>query len=183
MRLVENRVLERGEHLSVVSDAQEHRASRALLELAALLQERDRILVELALRRVSHRQIAEAMKLPPGTVTRRLHRLSRRLHDPVVLALLDPRCPLEPQIRQLGVERFLSGLTQEQLAAKHGLTEQEVKKRLGFVTGWHRGLHESASLNQRARAGGGSGAGAGSGLSGRKVTRNQVRPSGCESGA
>jgi len=142
MRLVGNGVLERASRVTLDGDGSDGRAARALLERAALLAQRDRLMVELALRRVSHRRIAEVMKLGPGSVTRRLQRLSGRLHDPLVIALLDARCPLEPQTRQVAVERLLVGLTEAELAARHELTRREVKRQLQYVVGWGRGLRE-----------------------------------------
>jgi hypothetical protein len=144
MQLCENRVLERGSRVRVESE--ELAAAKSVLGRAALLPPRDRLLVELALRRVTHRRIGELMKLPPGTVTRRIHRLSKRLHDPVVIALLDERCPLEPDIRQLGVERLLVGMTDKELAAKHELRRGEVRKRLEYISGWYRGLRHARGV-------------------------------------
>ncbi len=141
MQVCENRVLERATRLRV--ESQDLEAAKAVLGRAALLPAGDRLLVELAMRRVTHRRIGELLKLPPGTVTRRIQRLSKRLHDPVVVALLDPRCPLEPDIRQLGVERLLIRMTEAELAGKHELRREEVKKRLQYINGWHRGSRQA----------------------------------------
>src|SRR4051794_38433568 len=81
-----------------------------LKERIELLDRDDQILLELTLStNVSQRRIAEMLGVEPGTVTRRLQRLSRRLRDPLVVRLLDPRCPLGPDYRQIGVEHFLAG--------------------------------------------------------------------------
>jgi len=177
MRLVENRVLERATPVEPTL-ADDDRATRKLMQRAALLLPSDRVLVELALRRVTHRQIATLLKMAPGTVTRRIQRLSRRLHDPLVVALLDEKCPLEPDIRQLAVEKLLIGLSEAQLAAKHELSLSELKKRLGFVTGWHQGIRGKSDQWKSVV----SPTGSRSSFSGRKVTRNQLRPSESASG-
>ena len=141
MQLCDNRVLERGTQRRIESD--ELIAAKQVLARAALLPEKDRLLVELALRRVTHRRIGELMKLPPGTVTRRIQRLSKRLHDPLVIALLDERCPLEPDVRQLGVERFLIGMTEREVSARHEIKRDQVKRRLEYIQGWFRGLRHA----------------------------------------
>ena len=177
MRVVENRVLESGTRVerALTEDTE---ATRKVLARAALLLPEDRAMVELALRGVTHRQIASLLKLDPGNVSRRLKRLARRLHDPLVLALLDEKCPLDPEVRQLAVEKLLVGLGETQLAAKHGLAPAEVKKRLGFVNGWHQAMRSKGDHLRSVAVSTGSG----SSLSGRKVTRNQLRPSESASG-
>ena len=141
MQLCDNRVLERGTQRRIESD--DLIAAKKVLARAALLPEKDRLLVELALRRVTHRRIGELMKLPPGTVTRRIQRLSKRLHDPIVIALLDERCPLEPDVRQLGVERFLIGMTEREVSARHEIKRDQLKRRLEYIQGWVRGLRHA----------------------------------------
>jgi DNA-directed RNA polymerase specialized sigma24 family protein len=106
-----------------------------------LLRSEDRLLVELALRAgASHRRIAQVVHCTAGAVSRRLARLGRRLHDPLVLALLHPACPLEPSYRQIGVERLLTGLSVRELAEKHQLSLAQVRRIVHFVQTWHRGL-------------------------------------------
>src|SRR4051812_24842908 len=91
-------------------------ASEALLKRAALLAPADRTLVELAVGcSASQRQLATMLHQDAGTITRRLKRLLARLYDPLVLALLDPKNPLPPEYRQLGVEHLLQGLSVRQL--------------------------------------------------------------------
>ena len=138
MQLYDNRVLERGTQRRIESD--DLIAAKSVLARASLLPERDRLLVELALRRVTHRRIGELMKLPPGTVTRRIQRLSKRLHDPIVIARLDERCSLDPDLRQLGVERLLIGMSGREISAKHEIKRDQIKRRLEYIHGWFRGL-------------------------------------------
>ncbi|HYO10720.1 MAG TPA: sigma factor-like helix-turn-helix DNA-binding protein [Tepidisphaeraceae bacterium] len=116
------------------------KAAPALRQRIGLLRREDQILVELAMSgTASRRRMGELLGLQPGTVTRRLQRLAARLHDPIVIRLLDPRCGLSPEQRQIGAEHFLTGLTVAELAAKHGLSRERVRVILGFLREWHRG--------------------------------------------
>ena len=112
-----------------------------LWERISLLHPADRILLELYFRaRASYRQIGRIVNRPPGSVNRAIRRLGRRLHDPLVLTLLHPDCPLDPVYRQIGVEHFLSGLPVPQLARQHDLPAARVRRIVHFVRSWHRGL-------------------------------------------
>jgi DNA-directed RNA polymerase specialized sigma24 family protein len=114
----------------------------SILARARLLGQDDRLLVELALQsRVSRRKLGQIFHVPAGTVTRRLQRLARRLHDPVVIDLLDDSCPLTPEYRQVGIERFLRGQSAAAIADKHRMRPADVQLILHFVKGWHNGLH------------------------------------------
>jgi DNA-directed RNA polymerase specialized sigma24 family protein len=113
-----------------------------ILARARLLGQDDRLLVELALQsRVSRRKLGQIFHVPAGTVTRRLQRLARRLHDPVVIDLLDDSCPLTPEYRQVGIERFLRGQSAAAIADKHRMRPADVRLILHFVKGWHNGIH------------------------------------------
>ena len=114
------------------------RAQEDVLRRAQLLLDRDRTLVELALRNnASHRQLARTLNTTCGTITRRLHRLGARLHDPLVIALLREDCPVKPELRQVGVEHLLQGLTLRQIADRHRMTISEVRRILTYLRGWH----------------------------------------------
>ena len=138
-------ILEYGPHLRAVpaSDSQ-----GSLRQRIALLEPADRSLVELVLHEgASHRQIARLMNCSPGVVSRRLVRLRNRLHDPRVVALLHPDCPLEPDYRQLGVERILLDRSVRGLAEAHGLTGPDVRRRLDVIDFWF------SELTKRRRRG------------------------------
>jgi DNA-directed RNA polymerase specialized sigma24 family protein len=112
--------------------------TEGLWQRVALLCREDRLLAELALRGgASHRQIGRLLNRPPGSITRSLQRLARRLHDPIVLALLHPSCPLSPQCRQIGVEHVLKGLPARQLAQTHDLPIHEVRRMIQIAKIWH----------------------------------------------
>jgi DNA-binding MarR family transcriptional regulator len=105
----------------------------------SLLKREDQILIELAMSgTASRRRIAELIKQPAGTVSRRLRRLAARLHDPLVLGLLDDDCPLSPQQRQIGVEHLLTRLSVRELAAKHQMSSAAVMRHLHSLRDWHR---------------------------------------------
>src|SRR5688500_7598558 len=64
------------------------------------LPQRDRAIVELTLPvNLSRDGIARAVGVTAGQVTRRLRTLYARLHDPLVVALFDKRCPLSREYR------------------------------------------------------------------------------------
>jgi len=116
-------------------------AADTLLGRAALLDDRDRLLVELALRNgASNRQLGRVLGIPAGTVSRRLRRLLRRLHEPIVAALTEPSINLPPEYRQLGIEHFVRGLTSGQLADLHQMNVRRVQQMLTHLRGWHEGL-------------------------------------------
>ena len=114
--------------------------SASFMKRLALLPQRDRAIIELTLRaNLSRAGIARAVGITPGQVTRRLRILYARLHDPLVVALFDARCPLTPEYRQLGIEHFLLGASPRELADKHRLSVHDVRRTLVFLRGWHKG--------------------------------------------
>lgn len=116
-------------------------ASPGLLGRLGLLEREDRMLLELVLRgRMSRRELASLYRCPAGTVTRRVQRLAARLHDPLVVALCDPKCPLPPEYRQLGLEYFLRGQSIRAMADRHLLRPGQVRQMIEFVRGWGRGV-------------------------------------------
>jgi hypothetical protein len=142
MPLLDPAVLER--QLNVRTPRHLGDGQRALLKRAELLDPDDRLLVRLAVHNgVSRRQLAQVLHIPPGSVTRRLQRLGARLNDPIVVALLEPRCPLAPEYRQLGVEHFLQGRSMRQLADAHRMALCEVRQMIAYLRGWHRGITAS----------------------------------------
>jgi hypothetical protein len=122
-----------------------------LMRRAKLLPERDRLLVELAVdSRLSRRKLARVFNRPPGSLIRRLHRLSARLYDPLVVDLTDPDCPLEPEQRQIGLEFYLLRLPARKIAARHGMKTYQVRRQLSYLKGWHGGLRASRPRVTRA---------------------------------
>ena len=115
--------------------------SEALRERIALLLPQDRVVAELVIRDgASQRQIATLLKCTPGQVSRLVRKIGNRLHDPRVIALLCAECPLEPDYRQLGVERFLQERSLAELAAEHEISVTEVRRRIDAINFWYRAL-------------------------------------------
>jgi DNA-directed RNA polymerase specialized sigma24 family protein len=101
------------------------------------LRPADRVLLELALAgERSKRDIARAMDIEPGTVTRRLARLINRLSSGLVNALLSDTCTLDPDLRQLALEYFLGDLSQRELADQHRMTPGAVSRAIQYGRGW-----------------------------------------------
>lgn len=116
-------------------------SSQRLLDRVRFLDDADQMLFTLIRQgAVSLRQISRLTGVHGGTLSRRLHRLANRLHDPVVAALIDHGKALRPEHRQLGIEHFLHGKNITQLAELHQMTRREVTRILMFLRGWSRGV-------------------------------------------
>jgi hypothetical protein len=114
--------------------------SPALLQRVKMLPPRDRAIIELTLSaKLSRTHVGRALGMAPGQVSRRVRVLYGRLHDPIVLALVDDRCPLAPEYRQLGIEHFLLAQSTTQLADAHRIPAGQVRRMLTFMRGWHKG--------------------------------------------
>jgi DNA-directed RNA polymerase specialized sigma24 family protein len=114
---------------------------KAVLRRAEFLPEPDRTLFRMVVRGgVSRREIARVMNMQPGTMSRRLHRLSRRLYDPLVIALIESRCPLAEHHRRVGIARFLQGMNIGRIAREHNITRGQVLRSLSYVRGWYAAL-------------------------------------------
>jgi hypothetical protein len=138
MPLVENRVLERMEKKKW---GEWEEGKKEVLRRARWLLPEDRKIVEMVIgAQATARQAAAWAGVPAGTVSRRIARLARRLRDPVVAVLLEERCPLIEEYRQLGIEHFLQGLPERELADKHQMTRHEVCRILQFIRGWQKGI-------------------------------------------
>lgn len=138
MPILTNRTLDRVRHER--TDAYRGDA-KALLARAQRLDRDDRLLVELVVRdRLARRKLAEIFREHPATVMRRLHRLVARLHDPLVLALMDDTRPLAPDLRDVGLDYFLLRRPLARIGRERGRTLHDVRGVVQFLRGWHRGL-------------------------------------------
>ena len=97
----------------------------------------DRKLLQLTLRgTLTRREVGLLLGLPCGTVTRRLHALLQRLHDPLVVALVEEGQFLPELHREVGLAFFLRNLSQAQIEREFGLSRYAVKRMLEYVRGW-----------------------------------------------
>jgi hypothetical protein len=104
-----------------------------------LLDDEDRLLMELTLMLgATRRQMAVALRVTPGNVSRRLRCIARRLDSPLVKALTSSGCTLPPLYLQVGIDRFLKGIALRQLMRGYGLSYEQLKSMLGYIRGWHR---------------------------------------------
>ena len=132
MNVSRPQILEYGTHVRAVE-------TDSLRQRIALLLPQDKAVAELVMcDGASHRQIATLLGCTPGQVSRLVRRIGDRLHDPRVAALLHPDCPLEPDYRQLGVERFLQDRSVKDLAAEHEVSPGEIRRRLEAINFWYR---------------------------------------------
>lgn len=122
-----------------------------LLNRARVLPQQDRLLLELAFKNhLSLRQIAQILKRPPGSISRRVNRLRARLCDPLVAALLEPDCTLAPRYHAIAIQYFAQGRRLDQLMREHELTRFELRGILSFVRGWFRGMHADPRCTRSA---------------------------------
>jgi hypothetical protein len=126
------------------------RDRRTIAEIAAsiddldqrlkLLSAPDRALVLMSLQnRLTRKQMGDLVGVAKGTVSRRLRRIMNRLHDPIVLAVIDPTCTLTSEYKVLAIEYFLHCLPMTAIARRHQLTLYDVRTGLEYVRGWFRG--------------------------------------------
>jgi hypothetical protein len=126
----------------------------AILQCIQLLGDKDRMLMELTLLLgASRRQMAVALRVTPGNVSRRLRCVARRLNSPLVKALAGRACTLPPQHQQIGIDRFLKGISLRQLMQRHDLTYEQLKGMLEYIRGWHRGTGRDQGLSDESRRG------------------------------
>jgi hypothetical protein len=137
MPLLDNQVLDR---MLVAGRPRLEGAHEGFMRRAEFLPPRDKLLLELTLeKQLTRRQIGLMLGVPPGTVTRRLQRLSRRLYDPIVIALTAPGCSLPADHRQIGIEHFLHGRRIARIALDHQMSKARVCEMLAYIRGWERG--------------------------------------------
>ncbi len=140
MHLLENRLIDLQPARPTTRTVRE--AHQVLLQRARFLAPRDRTLIELALGHgVSHRRISQVLHLSSSAVTRRMQSVIRRLCNPLVIALLDPRCTLNGDLHQIGLEHFLHGCSIRRLCEIHRVPKHQVRLMLHTVRAWYRWTH------------------------------------------
>lgn len=113
---------------------------RMFRQWTRLLHPEDRLLFELAMRhRLSRRQVAAALGVAPGNVSRRLRRLLNRLHDPLITNLCDSACTLPAEHRQIGLEHFLHDRPLNDIARQRRQSKLQIRQMIEYIRGWHRG--------------------------------------------
>ncbi len=141
MPILENRTLDLIRHTRTVEFRGE---DKALLHRARRLAQADRLLIELVVRdRLSRRKLGEIFEQCPATVMRRARRLLARLHDPLIIAILDEARPLAADMRAIGVDYFLLRKPLVDIAAAHKRTVHDVRGSVQYLRGWHKGLTSS----------------------------------------
>jgi hypothetical protein len=66
-----------------------------------------------------------------------VHGLLKRLHDPLVVALVEEGQFLPELHREVGLAFFLRNRTQSQIEREFGVSRYAVKRMLEYVKGWH----------------------------------------------
>lgn len=111
--------------------------AKDLREFADLLDQEDHLLLTLTETGMGHRAIARILRVDPGSVSRKLRELERRLGDPICRRLFDPHCALSPDYRQVGVEHFFIGKSLGRIAKETGQPFATVRLIVEQVKLWH----------------------------------------------
>lgn len=108
------------------------------------LEERDRIALELWLdNKASGRQIAQLMRVHPGTIHRRLRAFMKNSRHPIVEVVCDPRTEVTPRARQVGLLHYLLGHSKAAIARRIDCSILTINAELSYLNGFVRaGDHE-----------------------------------------
>ena len=98
----------------------------------------DRKLLEMTVQgTLTRREAALLVGRTSGTISRRVRLLLKRLHDPMVAALVDYGQLLPAMYREVGLAYFLRRLSLTRIAAEFGLSRYTAKRMLQYIRGWH----------------------------------------------
>ncbi|HVT87588.1 MAG TPA: hypothetical protein VHD56_01940 [Tepidisphaeraceae bacterium] len=101
----------------------------------------DQLMIEMALdQRRTRREIADHFHLSPGNVTRRLRRILNRLHDPLVVAIIENEESLSEEYRRLGIAYFLQDVQMADLARELRISQAQVRVMIEYIRGWYGGI-------------------------------------------
>ncbi len=100
----------------------------------------DRKLLEMTVRgTLTRREAGMLVGRTCGTVTRRVRRLLERLHDPLVVALVDYGQLLPELYREVGLAYFLRRLSLTRIGVEFGLSRYTARRIIEYIRGWHGG--------------------------------------------
>jgi hypothetical protein len=98
----------------------------------------DQKLVEMVLSgRLSRREIAGLTGVPIQTVSRRMLRIMARLHDPLIIALIEYGQLLPELHREVGLAYFLRRWGPTEMRRQYGVTEYQFRRMITYIKGWH----------------------------------------------
>lgn len=97
----------------------------------------DQKLLQLTLKgTLTRRDVGMLLGIAPGTVGRRIRRLMTRLHDPMVVALVESGELLPELHREVGLAFFLRRWTIERIGREYELSPREIGRMLQYIRGW-----------------------------------------------
>ena len=104
---------------------------------AKFLDPQDQKLLELTLPgRLSRREVGLLLGITHGSVTRRIHRIMKLLHDPMVVALIEDGQFLPELHREVGLAHFLWRWPVGRIEQKFEIGRYRIKRMLEHVRGW-----------------------------------------------
>ena len=104
------------------------------------LSERDRTILEMVEKGLSHRLIGQAIGLNAGTVSRRLALIRTRLMSPLAKLALDPSTPLPADCRETARLHAITGLSLREISRTRRLPLHAVTDHVRFAQGVARGM-------------------------------------------
>jgi hypothetical protein len=122
-----------------------------LLRRARLLPPEDQFILNAILYRgMSMRDLGRRLGHNPGTVCRRVRKMLHCLDSPMVVALLDTPDGLAEHYRQVGIDRFLLGLSISSMSRRHALSRHEVLGILAYLRLWLTSI-KGAGIGEQGR--------------------------------
>ena len=121
--------------------APQGRVSQALRGRIGELELTDQFFLQLALEDgKTLREVAVVVGCTTGTASRRFRALMKRLRDPLVIALIERRCPLPEDYREIGLDYFLRRRKSREIAQLRKVTRFQVMQIIHFMRSWFSGL-------------------------------------------
>jgi hypothetical protein len=98
----------------------------------------DRKLLEMTVRgTLTRREAGMLVGRTSGTISRRVRLLLKRLHDPIVAALVDYGQLLPELYREVGLAYFLRRMSLTRISAEFALSRYTAQRMLEYIRGWH----------------------------------------------
>lgn len=107
-----------------------------LARRSRLLLEADCRLMELSFAGYTVRELARLLGRHPGSISRRLCTLKRRLCEEVVAALADCSADLPEHYLRIGIAHYVHGRSTRALARQFALSQGEIARTVGYLRAW-----------------------------------------------
>ncbi len=110
---------------------------QTMLRRARFLPPEDQFILNAILcRHMTMRDLSSQLGHSAGTICRRFRKMLHCLGSPMVTALLDTPDGLAENYRQIGIDRFLLGLSLSSIALRHAIGRHEIMGILAYLRLW-----------------------------------------------